>query len=81
MEKVVAYKKGSNEYWVGGWVISPKSRLLSQNLLHLHKVQVDIIPVQYVVAMVVMQHAIYRALDCFDLPTHWATNTTTRKTV
>ncbi len=23
--------------------------------------------------MVVMQHAIYRALDCFDLPTHWAT--------
>ena len=28
---------------------------------------------QYMVAMVVMQHAIYRALDCFDLPTHWAT--------
>ena len=79
MEKVVAYnKRGSNEYWVGGWVISPKSRLLSQNLLYLHKVQV---PVQYVVAMVVMQHAIYRALNCFDLPTHWATNTTTRKTV
>ncbi len=30
--------------------------------------------VQYMVAMVVMQHAIYRALDCFDLPTHWATS-------
>ncbi len=26
------------------------------------------------VAMVVMQHAIYRELDCFDLPTHWAKN-------
>ncbi len=25
------------------------------------------------VAMAVMQHTIYRALDCFDLPTHWAT--------
>ncbi len=23
------------------------------------------------VAMVVKKHAIYRALDCFDLPTHW----------
>ena len=23
------------------------------------------------VAMVVIQHAIYAALDCFDLPTHW----------
>ncbi len=30
--------------------------------------------VQYMVAMVGMQHAIYRALDCFDLPTYWATN-------
>ncbi len=32
--------------------------------------------VQYMVAMVVvMQHAIYRTLGCFDLPTHWATST------
>ncbi len=31
------------------------------------------IAVQCIVAMVVMQYAIYRALDCFDLPTHWAT--------
>ena len=30
----------------------------------------------YTVAMVVMQHAIYRAaLDCFDLLIHWATST------
>ncbi len=27
-----------------------------------------------IVAMVVMKDAIYRALDCFDLPTHWATS-------
>ena len=26
--------------------------------------------VQYMIAMVVMQHAIYWVLDCFDLPTH-----------
>ena len=43
-----------------------------------------IIPVQYaiiimqcnisMVVMVVMRHANYRTLDCFDLPTHWVTN-------
>ena len=41
--------------------------------------EVHIIPVRYailmqyniiMVAMAVMQHVIYRALDCFDLPTH-----------
>ncbi len=33
--------------------------------------------VQYMVAMVVvMQHAIYRALDCFDLPTHCGATST-----
>ena len=30
--------------------------------------------VQYMVAMAVMQHAIYLALVCFDLPTHSATS-------
>ncbi len=32
-----------------------------------------IFALQYMVAMVVMQHAIYRAPDCCDLPTHWVT--------
>ncbi len=45
--------------------------------LHLHTVQhalcSGILQCNIMVAMVVMQHAIYRALDCFDLPTHWAT--------
>ncbi len=45
---------------------------IQYNRLHLHTVQIDI-ALHYMVAMVVMQHAIYGALDCFDLPTHWAT--------
>ncbi len=56
-----------------------QSRFLSQNLLHLHTVRMHIIPVHY--AIIIMQgniwllwYAIYRALDCFDLPNHRATS-------
>ena len=38
----VAYKRNQMSDWVGWWGISPKSRFLSQNLLHLHTVQVHI---------------------------------------
>ncbi len=45
---IVAYKSDQ----MGGmvrWGRSPKSRFLSQNLLHLHTVQVHIIPVHYAI--------------------------------
>ncbi len=50
--KVVAYKRDHMSYWVGWWGISPKW-ISFKEVSHTYN------PVQYMVAMAVMQHAIY----------------------